>query len=233
MTDINIVVCLAFDHRAPADGLQRFKDCIVGCPFVERAMEVCGTFDLIVQGRCGSLAEYTENMEKLRDPVARFVARLETNFVGKMVERTEESTPSSEAALWLPCKDGRKRVECRLIDKIVAEGDYMRVHVADWNSLIHQTMEQLFKQLKGFGFIRLHRSWLVRADFIERLIHHDHRWEARLKDGTHVAVAKSHVRDVLKLISGESSKGEGGSTVQRKPAEALGEVNEKLMNPAD
>ena len=124
MADVTVIVCLAFDQRAPADGLQKFKDCIVHCPFVDRAMEVCGTFDLIVQGHCSSLAEYTDNMERVRRTTAQFVARLETSFVGRIIDRAGERTRS--AALWLPCGDGRKRVESHLIDKIVAEGDYMR-----------------------------------------------------------------------------------------------------------
>ena len=73
MADLSVVVCLAFDHRAASEGLQKFKDCILSCPFVDRTMEVCGTYDLIVQGRCGSLADYTENMERLRETLSKFV----------------------------------------------------------------------------------------------------------------------------------------------------------------
>jgi hypothetical protein len=226
MADVTVIVCLAFDQRAPADGLQKFKDCIVHCPFVDRAMEVCGTFDLIVQGHCSSLAEYTDNMERVRRTTAQFVARLETSFVGRIIDRAGERTRS--AALWLPCGDGRKRVESHLIDKIVAEGDYMRVHVADWSCLVHETMARLHRQLAHAGFVRLHRSWLVRAGFIERLIHQEQRWVARLIDGTHVRVAKSHIRDVLQLMTGESSTVEGNSPSQREPGEARTSLNEKL-----
>ena len=76
--------------------------------------------------------------------------------------------------------------------------------------------------------MRLHRSWLVRAGFIERLIHQEQRWVARLIDGTHVRVAKSHIRDVLQLMTGESSTVEGNSPSQREPGEAQTSLNEKL-----
>ena len=102
-------------------------------------------------------------------------------------------------------KDGRKRVDSRLINKVFAEGDYMRVYVADWSCLVHQTMDRLYEQLKDAGFLKLHRSWLIRIDFIERLIHEEHRWAAKLLDGTHVGVAKSHIKDVLRVMTGESS----------------------------
>ena len=57
MADLSVVVCLAFDHRAASEGLQKFKECILNCPVADREMEVCGTYDLIVQEHCASLAD--------------------------------------------------------------------------------------------------------------------------------------------------------------------------------
>jgi DNA-binding Lrp family transcriptional regulator len=227
MNQLTVVACLAFDHRAPADGMQEFKNCILGCPYVDRAMEVCGTFDLIVQGHCEDIAEYTAKMERLREPLSSFVARIETSFVVRMIDRSRDAAKTT--ALWLPCEHGRKRVESHMIDKVVAEGDYMKVHVGDWNCLMHATMERLSRRLKGCGFIKLHRSWLVRIGFIERLVHDDNRWVARLLDGTHVPVAKSHVQDVLKIISDESSKADVNSSVADHSAERASEISEKIM----
>lgn len=224
MTDLVVVVCVAFDHRACADRLAAFKNCILHCPLVDTALEVAGTYDLIVQGRCASLAEYNENMDRIRSQLAEFVTRIETNFVGRVVERAREREESN--ALWLPCEGGRKRVESHLIDKIVAEGDYMRVHVGSWSCLVHQTMQRLSEQLGSDGFIKLHRSALVRIGFIDRVVHDEQRWKARLRDGTHVRVAKSHVRDVLRLISSESSGHGAGSSKGDQKAEKPGTVAE-------
>lgn len=229
MSQLTVVACLAFDHRAPADSVQEFKNCILHCPFVDRAMEVCGTFDLIVQGHCKDIAEYTANMERLREPLSELVARIETSFVVRTIDRSSNSKGTT--ALWLPCENGRKRVESHMIDKVVAEGDYMKVHVGDWHCLVHATMERLSRRLKGCGFVKLHRSWLVRIGFIERLVHDDNRWVARLLDGTHVPVAKSHVHDVLKIISDESSKKEADSSATDRSAEAASPINEKIMTP--
>lgn len=227
MTQLVVIACLAFDHRAPSEELKRFKACILQCPQVERAMEVCGTFDLIVEGRCSDLASYTKAMEGLREPLARFVARIETSFVARMMDRP---TPAAEnGCLWLPCKDGRRRVEHRHIDKIVAEGDYMRVHVGDWSALVHDTMAHLAQDLGPAGFVQLHRSWLVRVTFIDKLVHDQRRWVARLIDGTVVRVAKSHTQDVLKLMAGESSNGESSSANAEPANEAAVEVSEKPM----
>jgi DNA-binding Lrp family transcriptional regulator len=225
MARLNVVVCVAFDHRAPVEGLSKFKKCIIRCPFVDSAMEVTGTFDLIVQGSCGSLTEYTENMELIRPQLARYVSRIDANFIIKKVEG--RSTAEAGNALWLPCEGGRRRVDAHLIDKVVAEGDYMRVHVGDWNCLVHHTMQRLSQQLSGWGFIKLHRSWLVRIGFIDRLIHDEHRWLARLRDGTNVTVAKSHVHEVVRLMAGESSKADVTSPAHSNPTEDKVVVNER------
>jgi DNA-binding Lrp family transcriptional regulator len=203
MPDLTVVVCVAFDHRASAERLARFKECICHCPLVDSALEVAGTFDLIVQGRCSSLAEYNENMDRIRGQLAEFVTRIETNFVGKKIERN--AGLEDVGAVWLPCEGGRKRVEAHLIDKIVAEGDYMRVHVGGWNCLVHHTMQRLSEQLGSSNFIKLNRSVLVRIGFIDRLVHDEHRWKARLCDGTQVGIAKSHIKAMLRMMTGEST----------------------------
>jgi DNA-binding LytR/AlgR family response regulator len=66
--------------------------------------------------------------------------------------------------------------------------------------------------LDGSNFIKLHRSCLVRIDFIDRLIHEGRRWTARLKDGTKVSIAQNSVQRVLAAARGESSKPQPGSS---------------------
>jgi DNA-binding LytR/AlgR family response regulator len=201
MADINVVVCVTFDHRADPAGLERFKKCICQCAFVEVTMEVSGPFDLIVQGKIATLADYTEEMARIRPQLAEFVTRIEANFVGKKFERKDEP----ERFMWVPFASGLKQVDVGTIDKVIAEGDYMRLYIQDWHCLIHSTVGALKERLDG-RFIQLHRSSIVRIDFIDRLMHQDRRWIARLRDGSQQAVAKSHVPAVLDLISVGSSK---------------------------
>jgi hypothetical protein len=227
MTDLAVVVCLSFDHRASPEGLSRFKECIRNCSFVETTLEVSGSFDLIAQGSCASLAEYTQHMELIRDSLAKFVTRIETNFVTRKTERSLDG--GDTGALWLPCQGGHKRVEAGLIDKIVAEGDYMRVHVGDWNCLIHSTMQHMCEQLQRRNFIKLHRSLCVSIKFIDRLVHVEQRWQARLRDGTHVNIAKGHVREVLDTIAGESSKLKGRPSNRMKVAGSFSHFSEKRV----
>lgn len=207
MADLNVVVCLAFDHRADAQRLELFKKCICRCDFVELALEVSGTFDMIVHGKIASHADYTEEMNRIRPQLAEFVTKIEANFVGKKMERHSEV----EHFMWVPCVGGRKRIDVGKIDKVIAEGDYMRLFIDDWTCLVHSTIRALKDQLDA-RFIQLHRSAIVRIDFLDSLMHHERRWIAHLRDGSHQIVAKSHVSAVLDLMGNDSSK------VELKPA---------------
>jgi LytTr DNA-binding domain len=225
MAELDVVVCVAFDHRADVAGLANFKKCIAHCDFVDVTMEVSGTFNLIVQGKVPTLEIYTEQMDRIGPQLAEFVTRVETNFVAKKIERHLEA----EKFMWVPCVGGRKRIDVGMIDKVVAEGDYMRLYVHDWSCLIHSTIRALSEQL-DLRFIQLHRSSIVRIDFIDRLIHHERRWIARLLDGSEQAVAKSHVVAVLDLMAHDSSKGQGTSAKSHDVAEPSLQANEMQMH---
>ena len=208
IANLGVIVCVAFDHRASPDGLRRFKDCIERCPFVDTTLEVSGTYDLIVQGSCASFAEYSEQLERIRPHLAEFAARLEPNFISKTIERN--SAEDRTDALWLPCEGGHRQVQASMIDKIEAEGDYMRVYVGDWNCLVHVTMHGLSERLLTCGFIRLNRSSLVRISFIDRLVQNGNCWTARLCDGSQTSVAKAGVQRVRQLMVAQPS--DGGTT---------------------
>jgi len=77
--------------------------------------------------------------------------------------------------------------------------------VGDWSCMLHDTIKRLCEELDSEQFIQLHRSVVVRCDFIERLIHQDRKWIAKLRDGTQQRVAKSHVADVLRLMGSDSA----------------------------
>ena len=224
MADLGVIVCIAFDHRASAEGLARFKDCIFRCPFVDSALEVSGTFDLIVHARLSSLEEYTNEMERIAPQLAEYASRVESNFVGRKVERT-----AREYVLWVPCREGRRRIDAGMINKIIAEGDYMRLCMDGSECLVHDTIRHLLGQLDREQFIQLHRSAVVRVDYIDRLMHRERRWIARLRDGSEQIVAKSRVSDILRTLSVESSKVNAGSPAARGMNESAAPLNETVM----
>jgi DNA-binding LytR/AlgR family response regulator len=54
-------------------------------------------------------------------------------------------------------------------------------------------------------FIKLHRSALVRHDFIERMYREGGHWVAILNDGSRERVAKSHVSETLERLRVDSA----------------------------
>lgn len=225
MSDLTVVICIAFDLRADPEGLENLKKCIRNCEFVDVTMDVTGTFDMIVQSKVPSLAVYSEQMDRIRPKLATFVTRLETNIVAKKTERSS----GPDTFMWVPCSGGRKRIDVCMIDKVLAEGDYMRLFVKDWHCLVHSTIRALKDQL-GDRFIQLHRSAIVRIDFIDRLVHHDRRWIARLRDGSQQAIAKSHLSSVLSMIAPESSKAKHERAKLSAVTEEWSAANEMQMH---
>lgn len=226
MTELAVIACLAFDLRADLDELARFKQQLSRCPCVDSIMDVSGTYDLIVQCHFSSLAHYTEQIDLIRPQIARVATRMDCNFICSRIECGEDN---GAGALWVPCDGGKKRVEARFIDKVLAEGDYMRVHIGSWNCLIHYTMGRLCELLASPDFIRLHRSCLVRVGFIDRLTHEGRRWKARLKDGTHVSIAQSNVSTLLRLTGPESSMTRHASSKRETPSQAGERMNERRL----
>ncbi|MGF1549095.1 MAG: LytR/AlgR family response regulator transcription factor [Sphingomonadaceae bacterium] len=103
---------------------------------------------------------------------------------------------------WVPDRNELVRVAAEDIDRITAERDYMRLHVGRKSWLIHRTISKLEEELDPARFIRLHRSAIVRRDFIEALVHQRKGgWTARLADGSEQSVGRSYVAGA-KAIAG-------------------------------
>ncbi len=155
----------------------------------------------MVEATIPDMEGYTSQLTLCADVVARLIDRYEANFVCKQLVRARD-----RGSIWAPCEDGMVRIDCSKIDKVIAEGDYMRVHSAGQSWMVHSTMCALVDCLETESFVRLHRSILVRRDFIERLIHADSHWTAQLNDGTLERVAKAHVASLLESLRPELSK---------------------------
>ena len=129
-----------------------------------------------------------------------------TLAISRVRERTEEG-PSGETAespwaeeFWVPYKSELRRIAASEIDRIEAERDYMRLHVGSVSYLLHQTITGLEERLNPEEFIRLHRSHLVRRDWISGLRHDGGGvWMACLKCGTEIRIGRTHLAEAKKL----------------------------------
>ena len=85
---------------------------------------------------------------------------------------------------WASDLTGLVRIAARDVDRVSAERDYMRLHVGRRSWLIHHSMTALEEGLDPELFVRLHRSAIVRRDFITGFTRNPSgRWIARLADG--------------------------------------------------
>jgi DNA-binding LytR/AlgR family response regulator len=218
---IQVIVCIAFDRRAAPAEVSAFKETVTRCPSVVRAIELSGTFDFLVEATIPDMEAYTSQLRICADVVARLIDRYETNFICKQLVRAKD-----KGAIWAPCDGGMVRIDCAKIDKVTAEGDYMRVHSARQSWMVHSTMGALVDCIEAETFVRLHRSILVRRDFIERLIHADSHWTAKLNDGSCERVAKVHTAALLESVRSASSTRRATSTKIGAPIEQPFVLNE-------
>jgi len=76
----------------------------------------------------------------------------------------------------------------------------MRLHVGRRSWLIHHSMNALEEGLDPEHFVRLHRSAIVRKDFITGFTRNPSgRWLARLGDGTEQPVGRLYTEKVRSI----------------------------------
>jgi two-component system LytT family response regulator len=94
-------------------------------------------------------------------------------------------------------------LETNEIDWIEAEGNYVSVHSAKKSHLLRETISSLESQLDPKKFVRIHRSSIVRLDYIQELqpwFHGEYR--VILQDGTQLTLSRNH-RDKLQEALGK------------------------------
>jgi LytTr DNA-binding domain-containing protein len=200
--DLRLLMCLAFDHRAPADEVAAFRACVSHCEFIVCGCELTGKFDVMFEAVFPDLETYKEKLETIKDPLARLVSHYEAHFISKRFIKVSQS---DERALWVPVEEGRKRVDFSTIEKVTAEGDYVRIHTPGENWMVHMTLGEMRERLGDADFVVVHRSTILRCNFIERLLHRNRVWTARLNDGSTERIAKSQVVNVLARFQANSS----------------------------
>jgi len=196
--DLRVIMCLAFDRRAIASDVAAFRTELIESKEVVSCCDLQGAFDFMLELAVPDLKAYYQKLESMKAPLATLVSRYETYFVCNRLVRMAQAP--AEQAVWVPCKDGLKRIECSFVDKVKADGDYMCVHANGHCWTIHLTMRELMSVLGQERFVRLHRSTIVRSAFIDRLVHEGSLWTARLNDGSIERIARSHVAEVMNQV---------------------------------
>jgi two-component system response regulator AlgR len=120
-------------------------------------------------------------------------------------QRDQTGGPAKATSRWLEefwASDltGLVRIAARDVDRVSAERDYMRLHVGRRSWLIHHSMSALEEGLDPNIFVRLHRSAIVRRDFITGFTRNaSGRWIARLADGGEQPVGRLYADQVRSM----------------------------------
>ncbi len=97
------------------------------------------------------------------------------------------------------------------IDWVQAEGNYVTLHSGARTITVRQTITVLALELDPRRFLRVHRSFIVNVDRIDRLEPHLRGdWTAILRDGTLVSVSRSYRHTVLQALGVHRHRRNGG-----------------------
>jgi two-component system LytT family response regulator len=90
------------------------------------------------------------------------------------------------------------------IDWIEAEGNYVSIHAGKKSYLLRETISGLESQLDPKGFVRIHRSAIVRLNCVKELQPWSHgEYHVILQDGTRLTLSRSY-REKLQAALGNS-----------------------------
>jgi DNA-binding LytR/AlgR family response regulator len=106
-----------------------------------------------------------------------------------------------ETELWIREGDARVRVPVELIERLEADGDYVKLHVGQRVRLMRARLGDLADRLDPAQFVRIHRSEIVRHDLIAALRRHDSgRTFAVLAGGREVPVSRRYVARITQTL---------------------------------
>jgi two-component system response regulator AlgR len=132
--------------------------------------------------------------------LARAVERARQRLAARGGEPARDAASPYVEEFWVSEARGLVRLAAADVDRVSAERDYMRLHVGKRSWLINHTIGKLEAELDPSRFVRLHRSAIVRRDFVTGLRRDEGgRWWARLADGVEQKVGRLYLANAKGL----------------------------------
>ncbi len=116
----------------------------------------------------------------LREAVERAITNRARESFGRQ--------PDGAQRLWVQDGAGVLQLIVSDIEWVEAERDYMRLHLHGRSYLVHQSMRSLEKQLPDTLFVRVHRSIIVRRDYIAEIRRKARKRFVILQDGNQLPI---------------------------------------------
>ena len=155
----------------------------------------------VERGRLLEALERARTRRELRDAQVR-VQELREIIDSLRAERRNGSAQKKyETELWIREGDARVRVPVEMIERLEADGDYVRLHVGQRMRLMRARLGDLAERLDPAQFVRIHRSEIVRHDLIAAIRRHDSgRTFAVLAGGREVPVSRRYVSRIAHTL---------------------------------
>jgi DNA-binding LytR/AlgR family response regulator len=102
--------------------------------------------------------------------------------------------------IWVPERNGQRRVPIEAIDWVEAARDYVLLHTEMRSYMLRITMAALEEKLAGTALIRVHRSSFVRPSKVVEVRRTQRNVTLVLADGTNVQVGPSYVAAVEEAL---------------------------------
>lgn len=138
--------------------------------------------------------------DRLERAIGRVVARRTAQ--SEAAEGNEDGESGSEwlDEFWVPHRSELVRIAASQVQRIDAERDYVRLHVGAQSYLLLQTITSLEERLDPEQFIRIHRSTILRRDFVKGLRHEGLGvWSAETEDGEALRIGRTYLPSVKKM----------------------------------
>ncbi|MGN0021953.1 MAG: LytR/AlgR family response regulator transcription factor [Sphingobacterium hotanense] len=141
--------------------------------------------------------------DRFEKAIDKFKASFQSNANPKIETEKLQETLEEESLERIVVKTGAqiKIIPVQQINYLEAYDDYVKIHTNDGMYLKNKTMSSFEKQLDGKQFVRVHRSFIVRVDLLQKIepMEKD-SYIATLSSGGKVNISKSGYARLKQVI---------------------------------
>lgn len=116
--------------------------------------------------------------------------------------RAQVAPPVTQERIWVSHRGELLGIEPDLLERVSAEGEYVRLHLPDRTYLHRSSIAALTAFLDEGRFIRIHRSHIVRRDCVEALVRRPAGgYRVKVRDGATLPVGRTFSGILRRLVT--------------------------------
>ena len=162
----------------------------------------CGVLDFLPKPVRASRVEAT--VARARDALAGREARSRLVELERRLDVLRANSSGVDRLhVWVSRRGETVRVDLDQVERVAAEGAYVRLHVGAVSYLHREAISSILDRMDGRRFARVHRSHAVRIDqvsAIRRTLHGG--GELLLRDGALIPLGRKYSRDARRRLGG-------------------------------